>query len=723
MNSTEKTARWAGCRVLLAAVGVLIYLSGATRAVPLPPTAPYAWKNVVVVGGGFVTGIIMHPKERGLMYARTDVGGAYHWNVPTKRWIPITDEFGPADWNFTGIESIAVDPTDANRVYAAVGTYTNDWAGNGAILRSNDRGTTWKRTLLPFKNGGNMDGRSAGERLAVDPTHPAHLFFGSRDNGLWESHDRGATWTQNMGFPVGGKTNGIGIVFIVFDAAAKTIYAGVSDKTIGLYRSDDTGATWQPIPNPSPLLPNHGVLDGAGNLYLSCGDAPGPNGMSDGAVWKRATKTGTWQEVTPEKPGLGNTFGYGGVTVDARHPQTVMVSTMDRWAKHDTLFRTTNGGTTWTNISPLAVRDSSLSPYLNWGRPKADLGHWIGDIEIDPFDSNHVLYVTGATIWASWDMTAADQNKPTHWQVGAKGVEETVPNTVVSPASGAPLLSAMGDIDGFRHISLDESPRSGFFQPSHGSCSDLDFAELNPQIVARVYGSGTCGAYSEDNGITWQEFAAKPAEKGNGQISVSSDGATFVWVPDGNVGAFVSRDHGATWQASTGLPTDTRRVVSDRERSNCFYAVSGGTLYASEDSSASFAARATGLPGGDYVRSVPGHSGDLWYCVEGKGLLHSRDAGAHFVLISGIAEAHRIGFGKPAPGHDYPAVFVAGKAKGVAGFFRSDDAGATWVRINDAQSGFHYVNAITGDPRVYGRVYLATGGRGILVGEPTIPHR
>lgn len=51
--------------------------------------------------------------------------------------------------------------------------------------------------------------------------------------------------------------------------------------------------------------------------------------------------------------------------------------------------------------------------------------------------------------------------------------------------------------------------------------------------------------------------------------------------------------------------------------------------------------------------------------------------------------------------------------------FRSADEGTSWVRINDDQHQYGWIGqTITGDPRVFGRVYLGTNGRGILRGDP-----
>ena len=133
---------------------LLITLAASASAQSLQQES-YSWKSVQIVGGGFVDGVIFHPTAAGVRYARTDMGGAYRWDASTNRWKPILDWVPYKDLNLMGVESIAVDPADANRVYLACGTYTNPRTPNGAILRSDDRGQSFQRTDVPFKFGGN----------------------------------------------------------------------------------------------------------------------------------------------------------------------------------------------------------------------------------------------------------------------------------------------------------------------------------------------------------------------------------------------------------------------------------------------------------------------------------------------------------------------------------------------------------------------------------------
>jgi photosystem II stability/assembly factor-like uncharacterized protein len=709
-------------------------------------SVPYAWKNVVVLGGGFVSGIIFSPVEKGLVYARTDVGGAYRWNPADASWIALTDEFGRSDSNFMGIESIAPDPVDPNKVYAAVGTYVKPWTGNGAILRSNDRGSTWKRTDMPFKMGGNELGRSNGERLAIDPNDPKTLYFGSRPDGLWKSTDSAASWSKVSSFPFSQDPKAYGVVFVVFDKASgapgkasRNIYAGTAKTDGTLYVSTDAGATWKLVPKqPMGLMASHAEFDSKGVLYVSYGSDVGPNDVLDGAVYKYDPKTSEFANITPIAPDKsGDRFGYGGLSVDATHPGTVMVTTIDRWTKGDEIYRTSDGGKTWKVIGARAVRDDAGAKYLYWDHEKPSATGWMGDIAIDPFDTAHVMYVTGQGVWRSEDASAADGDKPTHWTFADRGLEETVVTGLVSPPAGPPLLSVVGDLGGFRHDDLNAPSAGGMFHnPIFGSGSGIDVAWGKPEIVARVGYSDSKknGAYSIDGGANWTPFSTNAPGKGAGAIAVSADGATFLWAPkEGPVAT--SHDHGATWTRAQGLPEAGKipdwapvniRPAADRVNPKKFYVFDSlqGRAYRSVDGGEHFIEALTGLPslpdynlGAGSAQAAPTVEGDVWLTT-GKGLYRSRDAGRIYESLDGVTEANAVGFGKAPPGKTYPTVYLMGKLGDQAGFFRSDDAGATWVRINDDRHNFGFAGVIIGDPRAYGRVYVGTGGRGIVYGDP-----
>jgi xyloglucan-specific exo-beta-1,4-glucanase len=74
-----------------------------------------------------------------------------------------------------------------------------------------------------------------------------------------------------------------------------------------------------------------------------------------------------------------------------------------------------------------------------------------------------------------------------------------------------------------------------------------------------------------------------------------------------------------------------------------------------------------------------------------------------------------VALGKAAPGATYSAaVYVVGVINGVWGVHRSDDGGATWTRFNDDAHQFGGIGPIAADQGLYGRLYVAGNGRGLL---------
>jgi len=555
----------------MAGLGIALLPAFAHGQATTIPSQRYTWKPVVIKGGGFIDGIVFNNTQPGLAYCRTDVGGAYKWDNQAKVWIPLED--WATDDSLMGAESVATDPIDPQRVYIAGGMHVNESA---SILRSMDQGKTFQVVEVPFKMGGNENGRGVGERLAIDPNDNNILYFGSRQAGLWTSKDAALTWKKVDSFPSateaaapaaagpraeagaaapgdaaagarrgrggagGGRGGGgVGLSFVVFDPstgsrghATQTIYVGSTDPGAShLFRSSDAGQTWQPVPGqPANFMAIHAGFDTSGIFYVDYGNSPGPGGATDGAVWKLNPKDGVWTDITPVKDANRFPGGYGGLGIDRQHPGTLVVASLDRVnpslpqpdRDDDRLYRTTNGGQTWIDISPKSHRDSSAAPYVPWAgvydaaiaKPEASVGWWIDGLAIDPFDSKHVSYCTGTILWSTMDMNNADSGGDTHWTITSDGIEELCVAQLVSPPAGPHLISAVSDVGNFTHDDVDVSPAQGMdLHPLFANSMWMDFAYMNPKVVVRTgvqpyHGpkEGTMG-YSLDGGYNWKPFS------------------------------------------------------------------------------------------------------------------------------------------------------------------------------------------------------------------------
>jgi hypothetical protein len=131
--------------------------------------------------------------------------------------------------------------------------------------------------------------------------------------------------------------------------------------------------------------------------------------------------------------------------------------------------------------------------------------------------------------------------------------------------------------------------------------------------------------------------------------------------------------------------------------------------------------RADQRGGQDQIYPEPGRSGELWFAAF-HALYHAKLKGSaqdvFFQRMPGVDELHAFGLGKAAPHHPSAALYLVGTVQGQPGIFRSIDEGKNWERINDDAHQWGLVLQITGDPKLYGRVYVGTHGRGIFYGDP-----
>jgi photosystem II stability/assembly factor-like uncharacterized protein len=256
-------------------------------------------------------------------------------------------------WSFVGLRAtediamIAVDPGDPNRVFVAALGHVYGPNEERGIFRSLDGGRTWKKILY-------VNEYTSGDDIEMDPRDPEILYatlwqqqqapwengqFGGTDGGIFKSTDGGNTWKKlTVGLPAVQQA-----LLRVAPSDPNVLYASVSsgpgapDGKVGLYRSNDAGASWHKVtddPRPAARI-------GGGDLPLLAIDPKNPDVIySDTPVlWKSVDGGKTW-------------FGFRGAPGGDDYQQTwinpndpdILAVNSDQGA-----IVTVNGGKTWSS--------------------------------------------------------------------------------------------------------------------------------------------------------------------------------------------------------------------------------------------------------------------------------------------------------------------------------------------------------------------------------------
>lgn len=185
LKSTDSGANWTAKTVSPVGEYALSYVLAVSPANP----------NLVYMSGYYYSGSAYNK-----LYKSAD-GGA--------TWQDVTGTIG------TGYQilGLAVDPTNANKVYAATA-----WG----IFRSSDAGGSWTKN----------SGYAYGYALAIDKTNPNTLYAGYNKE-VYKSTDGGVNWTKSTGM--------FGTCSVVL-VSTTNLYFG---SNAGVYRSLNAGSSWQ----------------------------------------------------------------------------------------------------------------------------------------------------------------------------------------------------------------------------------------------------------------------------------------------------------------------------------------------------------------------------------------------------------------------------------------------------------------------------------------------
>ncbi|HWR13982.1 MAG TPA: hypothetical protein VN577_04085 [Terriglobales bacterium] len=267
---------------------------------------------------------------------------------------------GGKTWKYTEalkdgqqIPRLAVDPRNAEHLFAAVLGHPYGPNEERGIFRSMDGGFTWKKVLYIDENTGGYD-------VVMDPKDPQVIYatmwesrhapwedkndYSGTKGGVFKSTDYGATWTKlTKGLPenlvqanVALSPSNPNILYVVFSTTEKSEYA--TNKGMGFYRSDDAGETWRKAAD-----------DPRSAMKIGGGDLP-------------------YIEIDPKNPDVVYSAGI-------------------------ILAKTADGGKTWTSLKGAPGGDDYQNVWIN---------PFNTDIIMTVADQGAVISVNGGKTWSSW---------------------------------------------------------------------------------------------------------------------------------------------------------------------------------------------------------------------------------------------------------------------------------------------------------------------------------
>lgn len=365
---------------------------------------------------------------------------------------------------------------------------TIDW-------RAFQKAAAWREQMQPA--GGGLDGYSAGNWQFIGPTNldvPYTTYYGVR--------------------PTSGRVNALA----VDPSNPNVIYMGGANG--GVWKTTNGGTNWVPLTDGWTWLSVSSLAIDPSNtqvIYAGTGDFPGSRIYTQGMM-KSTDGGASWTQIG------GSTFGsraINSIVIDPENPQIVVACSGRGASGNRHVFRSTNGGSTWTSV---------LTTDVNWAQLS------IGALSA----GSRIYYVsgggTGGNVWRSldrgitWTKLTTPAVAATNHSVIQVAASPIFPNTVYIMVNADQKIYKSVDA-GLTWTNVTTGlPQSGntyyFSQSTYNWFLTVSSASTpSPRDI--IYAGFICVEMSPDGGATWRTIGgptySTSAKTHNDQHTITVD--------------------------------------------------------------------------------------------------------------------------------------------------------------------------------------------------------
>ncbi len=323
------------------------------------------WRQIGPFRAGRVTDVTGVPGQPAIYYMGTAGGGAWKTTDGGMVWKPIFDK-----QHVASIGAIAVAPSSPNTIYIGTGDVSNVGGavnqGDG-MWKSSDAGATWEHIGLEDSRHIGAIWVDPKNADVVFVAALGHTYAPNAERGVFVSTDGGKSWRKvlykddktgaiDVAFARDNPRIGYATMWYHYVTPENPLAGLLGTGGAGIYKTTDGGETWTPVMIPQLANAHLGrmgvaVAPGGQRVFVIVSE------RKRGGLFRSDDSGATWKRTTEDPRIQGNGY-FSRVFLDPHNSDTVYVA-------QTSLYRSTDGGTTFESYKGAPGGDDNHALWID----------------------------------------------------------------------------------------------------------------------------------------------------------------------------------------------------------------------------------------------------------------------------------------------------------------------------------------------------------------------